>query len=88
MSPSVNKPEAQQLLHAVEELYFFRRYNEAVQFLQRVFSEEGKGEVYLDEEVQKLLRHYESRCSARLGKTQMAFRSRRKELPTERANPA
>lgn len=88
VSPSVNKPEAQGLLHAVEELYFFRRYDEAVQFLQRVFSEEGKGEAYLDEEVQKLLRHYERRCYARLGKTQTALQSQETVLPTEIANSA
>ncbi|KAK1760605.1 hypothetical protein QBC47DRAFT_408664 [Echria macrotheca] len=61
------KPEAQEILHAVEELYFLTRYDEALSFMRRVFSPtEGKGETHLDGEVQKLLRYYEGRCASRL----------------------
>ncbi|SPQ20974.1 b96b99dc-7258-460d-881a-4dee18790a95 [Thermothielavioides terrestris] len=34
------KPEAQALLHAAEELYFFRRYADAAAFLRRVLGED------------------------------------------------
>ncbi|KAK0651569.1 hypothetical protein B0T16DRAFT_404188 [Cercophora newfieldiana] len=61
------KPEAQELLHAAEELYFFRRYQEAVRFVERVFSEEeGQGEAVLDEDTKKLLRVYEARARTRV----------------------
>jgi len=63
----VNKPEAQELAHAVEELYFLRRWDEAVAFIQRVMAPgTGEGEVRLDEGTKQLLRHYENRCKERL----------------------
>lgn len=62
------KPEWQEVLHAVEELYFFRRYEEAALFVERIFSEEtGKEEKSLDADTQKLLRLYEDRARARMG---------------------
>ncbi|KAL2269119.1 hypothetical protein VTJ83DRAFT_3965 [Remersonia thermophila] len=36
----LTKPEAQALLHAVEELYFFKRYEAAVEFLRGVLGQE------------------------------------------------
>jgi len=61
------KPEAQEVLHAVEELYFFRRYEEAARFIGRIFSEEeGKGEKSLDADTQKSLRLYEERARVRM----------------------
>ncbi|KAK1828347.1 hypothetical protein QBC39DRAFT_359346 [Podospora conica] len=67
VSVSVNKPEAQELAHAVEELYFLRRWDEAVDFIQRVMAPgTGEGEARLDEGTKRLLRHYESRCKERL----------------------
>ena len=63
---SVSKPATQELVHAVEELYFFKRYDEAAALVRRVFSE-GNGDV-LDRESKKLLRDYESRCLGRLAK--------------------
>ncbi|KAK0754697.1 hypothetical protein B0T18DRAFT_425047 [Schizothecium vesticola] len=66
VSASVNKPEAQELAHAVEELYFLRRWDEAVAFIQRVMAPgTGEGETRLDEGTKQLLRHYESRCRER-----------------------
>jgi hypothetical protein len=67
VSASVNKPEAQELAHAVEELYFLRRWDEAVAFIQRVMAPgTGEGETTLDEGTKQLLRHYESRCKERI----------------------
>jgi len=37
----VSKPQAQALLHAVEELYFLRRYAEGADFVRRVFGDGG-----------------------------------------------
>jgi hypothetical protein len=63
-----SKPEAQEILHAAEELYFFRRYEEVVRFVERVFSEgDGKGEESLDGDTKKLLRYYEENARERMG---------------------
>ncbi|CAN8106444.1 unnamed protein product [Discula destructiva] len=62
----VGKPEAQELLHAVEELYFYRRYEEAVAFVGRVFEGEG-GASGMDWDVRDVLRRYEGKCLARMG---------------------
>lgn len=63
----VSKPEAQELLHAVEELYFYRRYEEAVAFVGKLFEGEG-GASGLDAEVGYVLRGYERKCLVRLGR--------------------
>lgn len=64
----VSKQEGQELLHAVEELYFYRRYGEAVAFIGRVF--EGAGEaVGVDRDVRYLLGAYERKCLAKMDKT-------------------
>lgn len=51
------------MLHAVEELYFFGRFNEAVDFLGRV-QEDAEG---LGDEAKQTLEGYERRCKERLG---------------------
>lgn len=61
---TINKPEAQEILHAVEELYFFRRYAEAVALLKKVW--EDAGESLFDRDTTGLLRLYETRCGERL----------------------
>lgn len=48
------------ILHAVEELYFFRRYEEANRFAMEVL----EGEVPTD--LRKTLRDYHKRCEAKL----------------------
>lgn len=64
----VSKQEGQELMHAVEELYFYRRYGEAVAFIGRVF--EGAGEaVGLDRDVRDLLSAYERKCLAKMDET-------------------
>lgn len=59
----MSKQEGQELLHAVEELYFCRRWEEAVAFVGRVL--EG-GAAGLDSDVQNVLRAYEGRCLAKM----------------------
>ena len=58
----VTKPDAQALLHAVEELYYFKRFREGVDFARRVLDQSGDG---LDEDARKTLEHYAARCQSR-----------------------
>ncbi|KAI6084640.1 hypothetical protein F4821DRAFT_242371 [Hypoxylon rubiginosum] len=59
------KPEAQALLHAVEELYFFRRYAEGARFVRTVLDGDRDGDEApeLDNDTRKLLRYYEKKCN-------------------------
>ncbi|KAK4148001.1 uncharacterized protein C8A04DRAFT_23793 [Dichotomopilus funicola] len=74
----LTKPEAQDLLHAAEELYFFKRYAEAVNFLQTVLNHTDSGDSVnnelgdkarkrVDGETRRLLGYYLERATARLG---------------------
>jgi hypothetical protein len=58
----VSKPLGQELLHAVEELYFFRRYNEALDFVRKVLGEEENA-IKLDGDTRDLLGYYERKCT-------------------------
>ncbi|RYP43721.1 hypothetical protein DL768_009744 [Monosporascus sp. mg162] len=60
----VSKPEAQAVLHAVEELYFFRRYAEGAAFVHRVLDDcgGGGGTPGLDDDTKDLLLYYEKKC--------------------------
>jgi hypothetical protein len=51
---------SQNVLHAVEELYFLRRYGEAASFVRAVLAP-GQGDG-LDEETKRLLAYYERKC--------------------------
>ncbi|KAI5860281.1 hypothetical protein GGS23DRAFT_243353 [Durotheca rogersii] len=69
-SPRVPKPAAQALLHAVEELYFFRRYAAAAQFARAALAaaergDDGHREAALDGDTRAALRYYEVRCRER-----------------------
>ena len=57
-----SKPESQSILHAIEELYFFRRYEEAL----KIIGDALKGE--LIEEFRKSLEDYKIRCQAKVDK--------------------
>lgn len=65
LGQKVAKQEAQELLHAVEELYFFRKYDEAVTFLAKVFD---GGEEGIDGDFQIVLKTYEKKCLEKLGR--------------------
>lgn len=66
-----SKFETQALLHAVEELYYFRRFEEGADFARKALGDEGEaGEAEseaakLDTDTIRLLKHYESRCRER-----------------------
>lgn len=54
----------QELIHAVEELYFFQRYQEGVDLIKRAF--ENGGADALDNDSRQLLESYEKRCQQRI----------------------
>ncbi|KAM7183803.1 hypothetical protein V8F20_012481 [Naviculisporaceae sp. PSN 640] len=62
----VAKPEAQEILHAVEELYFFRRYSEGVDFIRQVIGDDDGASCPLDDETKALLKYYGERCQQRI----------------------
>ncbi|KAI1820284.1 hypothetical protein F4861DRAFT_545785 [Xylaria intraflava] len=64
LAPQVSKPEAQTLLHAVEELYFFRRFAEGARFARALVDDGGSGK--LDEDAVRTLLYYERRCRERM----------------------
>ncbi|XDG03900.1 hypothetical protein ABKA04_003515 [Annulohypoxylon sp. FPYF3050] len=71
-SERIPKPEAQALLHAVEELYFFRRYAEGAQFVKALLgaNKDGSdGDVAsgLDSDTMNLLQYYEWKCIEKTG---------------------
>lgn len=55
--------DVQELLHAVEELYFFRRYDEAVEFVALVLQSESRAA--LDSDSLQLLETYAAKCRAK-----------------------
>ncbi|KAH8171416.1 hypothetical protein LIA77_08183 [Sarocladium implicatum] len=61
-----NKQHVQEVVHAIEELYFFRRYQEAADLATKVLKE-SRG---LDDhgEVRQQLETYEKRCKAKAEK--------------------
>jgi hypothetical protein len=57
-----SKPESQKILHAVEELYFLKRYEDALGVVNQAL--EGE----LVDEFRGVLERYRRRCKARLGR--------------------
>ncbi|KAL7949429.1 hypothetical protein V8C42DRAFT_310872 [Trichoderma barbatum] len=65
LGPGANKQHVQEVIHAAEELYFFRRYQDVIDLVSKVLVLEGdKGG--LDEESRELLIMYQSRCRQKL----------------------
>jgi hypothetical protein len=58
-----SKPESQTILHAIEELYFFKRYQEALKIVQEALNGE------LISEFRKTLEDYKARCQNKLQET-------------------
>ena len=61
-SGRVTKPDAQALLHAVEELYYFKRFREGVDFVRRVLDHSVEA---LDEDTRTTLEYYAAKCRSR-----------------------
>lgn len=65
LGPDANKQHVQEVIHAAEELYFFRRYQQVVDLVSKVLDlERDKGG--LDEESRELLSMYQSRCRQKM----------------------
>ena len=58
----------QEVMYAAEELYYFRRFDEAVGFLSQVLAEGETGSEAFDEETRALLVNYREKCEQRLNK--------------------
>ncbi|KAL0942371.1 uncharacterized protein CTRU02_200256 [Colletotrichum truncatum] len=58
-----SKPVLQEILHAVEELYFLRRFDEAAVFTKRVLD---GSDAALDRDTRELLIRYEEKCRSRM----------------------
>ncbi|TGJ78631.1 hypothetical protein E0Z10_g10135 [Xylaria hypoxylon] len=61
LGPKVSKPEVQTLLHAVEELYYFRRFSDGARFARSIVDDDG-GTGKLDDDTLKTLVLYEMKC--------------------------
>lgn len=60
---SASKPQAQEILHAIEELYFFRRYEEGAGFARRVLDTSSQA---LDDEHRAMVTLYEEKCLTKM----------------------
>ncbi|KAK9445457.1 hypothetical protein VB005_00568 [Metarhizium brunneum] len=67
LQPGTNKMRTQELIHAVEELYFFRRYQEGADLVKRAL--ENGGAETLDNDSRQLLESYEKKCSQKIAKS-------------------
>lgn len=52
--------DIQEVLHAVEELYYFRRYHDAIEFTAKILN--GESREVLDAESLQLLEKYDTKC--------------------------
>ncbi|PHH62969.1 hypothetical protein CDD81_6394 [Ophiocordyceps australis] len=57
--PSPNKQQLQDLLHAVEELYFFRQFDHALTFIDTIWSDVN---IHVDADSTRLLQLYQQKC--------------------------
>ncbi|KPM39039.1 hypothetical protein AK830_g7481 [Neonectria ditissima] len=62
VSSDASKQDLQELVHAVEELYFFRRYESATHFISKALSESED----LDADTRQLLSIYQDKCQKKL----------------------
>ncbi|RSL86153.1 hypothetical protein CEP51_002977 [Fusarium floridanum] len=62
LGPGASKMDIQELIHAVEELYFFRRYHEAAQLATEALAGSGG----LDRDSRQLLDVYQRKCQNKL----------------------
>ncbi|KAH7325818.1 hypothetical protein B0I35DRAFT_474552 [Stachybotrys elegans] len=64
LSDDSKKAQIQEVMHAVEELYFFRRYQDAIDLVNKVLDPDQGGMV--DDALRDTLTLYQSRCRQRL----------------------
>ncbi|GAO17916.1 uncharacterized protein UV8b_00393 [Ustilaginoidea virens] len=60
LEPGASKMRTQQVIHAVEELYFYRQYHKAADLVARAFANGGREAI--DDDSRRLLDTYRSMC--------------------------
>lgn len=68
VQPGTNKMRTQELIHAVEELYFFRQYQQGIDLIQGAVA--NGGAEALDNDSRQLLEAYEKKCQQKLATAQ------------------
>ncbi|GJN67974.1 hypothetical protein VFPFJ_04554 [Purpureocillium lilacinum] len=64
LPPGAGKMALQQVVHAIEELYYFRRYQEALDFI-KTLHDDGSRRAF-DQDTRNLVDTYEARCYRKL----------------------
>ncbi|UNI20867.1 hypothetical protein JDV02_006916 [Purpureocillium takamizusanense] len=64
LAPGAGKMALQQVVHAIEELYYFRRYQEALDFI-KTLTDDGSQRAF-DQDTRNLVDNYEARCYRKL----------------------
>ncbi|KAG5950914.1 hypothetical protein E4U53_004176 [Claviceps sorghi] len=67
LRPGANKMRTQEVIHAVEELYFHRQFQLAIDLVDRAFDHDGEASV--DNDSRQLLTTYKQKCQHRLTAT-------------------
>ncbi|KAG5976359.1 hypothetical protein E4U55_007341 [Claviceps digitariae] len=64
LRPGANKMHTQEVIHAVEELYFHRQFQQAIDLVDRAFDHNGEASV--DNDSRQLLTTYREKCQHKL----------------------
>ncbi|KAK2593881.1 hypothetical protein QQS21_008401 [Conoideocrella luteorostrata] len=64
LQPGINKMRTQEVIHAVEELYFHRRYQDGVDLVNRAFG--NCGAEAIDNDSRQLLETYREKCQQKV----------------------
>jgi uncharacterized protein YqfB (UPF0267 family) len=65
LGPDASKPVVQEAIHAVEELYFFRRFDEGINLVDKLLAERPDGKSPFDSESTRILQRYRSNCESK-----------------------
>lgn len=64
LGPDATKMQVHAAIYAVEELYFFKRFDEAIDLVNKLYSEGGSERLGSGQE-RELLELYKSKCEAK-----------------------
>ncbi|KAG6003750.1 hypothetical protein E4U21_001753 [Claviceps maximensis] len=64
LRPGANKMHTQEVIHAVEELYFHRQFQQAIDLVNQAFGHNGAASV--DNDSRQLLTTYREKCQLKL----------------------
>lgn len=68
----MNKMRTQEIIHAVEELYFHRRFQDGIDLVNRAFDNNGAASI--DNDSRQLLETYRDKCQHNLDIVTKALR--------------